>query len=214
MKTSVKIPLIFWFLLVIFWGTYRYFIRLPEELDELIIKPIVWIGGVFYIVLFLEKRSLSSIGWTTYKFFENLYLGWGIGAFFALEGMFVNAIKYRGLLFFPMGLTAFDLTRILALSLATGLSEETVFRGYIFSRFSESLKNEWLANILSSLMFSITHLPIALFVLQYNISMLISYEIMLFVLGLANGFIFARRKSIVAPTISHALWNLAVVLFR
>lgn len=214
MRASFKNPLLLWIFLLITWGVYRYFLHLPMEVDEFIVKPIIWLGAVVYVVRFLEKRSLTTIGWSTSNFFKNVYLGWGIGAFFAFEGMFANAIKYRGLLFVPLGITFFDLIRLLAVSLAVGFTEETLFRGYIFTRLENVFKDQILANIVSSFAFVLIHFPIAIFVYHYGLTRLLSYGIILFVLGLANGFIFSKTRTITAPTISHGLWNLSVMLFK
>lgn len=214
MNTSFKRPLLVWVILLLIWTIYRYFFHLPEEIDEFLVKPVVWLGFIIYIVRIVEKRSLSTIGWVKEKFFENVYLGWGIGAFFAFEGLFANASKYRGLLFVPMGLSLFDLGKMILLSLVTGLIEETVFRGYIFTRLEQFLKNEMLANIISSLMFALIHMPIAIFILKFEFWSLISYSLILFLLGFANCFLFKKTRSIVAPTMSHTFWNMAVMLFR
>lgn len=214
MKASLRTPFFLWLFLLIVWSVFRFLVRLPEEIDEFIIKPIVWLGLVVWVVRFLEKRSLTTIGWSGKNLFNNLYLGWGLGAFFAFEGMLANAIKYRGLLFFPMGLSIFDLVRLLVVSLVTGFTEETFFRGYIFTRLEVALKSEMWANFLSALAFAFIHLPIAYFVLQYDMVTLFSYEFILLLLGMANGFIFSKTRTVAAPTISHALWNLSVILFK
>jgi len=214
MRSALKLPTILWILLLFSWTFYRIFFQFSEQVDELLVKPIVWLGILILAVRFIEKRSLKSFGWTKEKLFQNLYLGWGLGALFAFEGMIANAIKYRGMVFFPVGISLFDLFRTVLLSLVTGFTEETFFRGYLFTRLSSAFNNEIVGNILSSMAFAIIHLPIAIFLLQYNLLSIVSYEIILITLGLANGFIFSKTKSVVAPTISHALWNMTVMLFR
>lgn len=203
-----------YFFILISWSFYRYFFRFPEWLEEIIIKPLIWLTPTFLIVLYQEKRKLSMLGLSTNNFFKNIYLGWGLGAFFAIEGLIANAFKYRGLLFVPMGLGVFDLLLMLLVSLFTAFSEELVFRGYIMNRLEEVMENELLANFISAILFSLIHIPIAVFVLQYNLNSLFSYLFLMLVLGVANGFIFSRTRTIVAPTISHALWNFSVILFR
>jgi len=206
-------PVILFLYLIIIWSVYRFFFLLPEWLDEAIVKPILWVGPVLFLVA-KEKNHLTSIGWSTKSLFKNLYLGWGLGAFFALEGIIANAIKYRGLLFIPLGLTVFDLSSYIFLSLITAFSEETVFRGFIQTRLEKASGNQFLANIVSAFLFAIIHLPIAIFVLSYDLPTLASYTFLMLILGFANGFIFTQTKTITAPTISHALWNLTIMLFR
>jgi len=212
-KTLLNIFSLYLFILVA-WSFYRYYFRLPEWLEEIIIKPLIWLSPTLLLVLIQEKKKLTSIGLSFANFFKNVYFGWGLGALFAFEGLITNAIKYRGLLFVPMGLSILDLTRMLLISIMTAFSEEIVFRGYIMNRLNELSKNELFANTISAILFSLIHTPIALFVLQYNFSSLITYLFLMLVLGVANGYVFARTGTIVAPTISHALWNFSVILFR
>lgn len=206
-------PAILFLYLIITWSFYRYFFHLPEFIDEIIIKPLLWIAPVLFLVS-KQKKSLSSIGWSTKNLFTNLYLGWGLGAFFAFQGLITNAIKYRGLLFIPLGLTPLDLSYYIFLSLITAFSEETVFRGFIQTRLQKATNNQFFSNLISAFLFALIHIPIALFLLSYDFPTLVSYTFLMFVLGFANGFIFTQTQTIVAPTISHALWNLTVMLFR
>ena len=67
-----------------------------------------------------------------------------------------------------------------ALSFVTGLTEETVFRGYIFSRLSRLWKNEWLANLASSFLFALIYLPVAIFVLGYQPTVMLVYLLFVF----------------------------------
>lgn len=212
-KTLLNIFSLYFFIFVT-WSFYRYYFRLPEWIEEIIIKPLIWLTPTFLLVVYQEKRKLSTIGLSTTHFFKNVYLGWGLGALFAFEGLITNAIKYRGLLFIPMGLSILDLTRMLLISLMTAFSEEVVFRGYIMNRLNEISKNELVSNLISAILFSIIHIPIAIFVLQYELSSLSSYLFLMLVLGIADGYVFTRTGTIVAPTISHALWNFSVILFR
>jgi len=57
--------------LLIVWGFYRFLFKLPEEIEELIIKPLVWLLPVFYL-LRKEKVGLSSIGVTTKRLFPSI----------------------------------------------------------------------------------------------------------------------------------------------
>lgn len=214
MKKTILNVFSLYFFILISWSFYRSNFNLPEWLEEIVIKPLVWLTPTFLLVLIQEKKKLESIGLSTKNFFKNLYLGWGLGALFAFEGLMANSLKYRGLLFIPMGLTVVDLARMLLISLTTAFSEELVFRGYLMNRLNEILKKELLANFLAAILFSLIHLPISLFVLHYQPAELFSYLFLMLVLGLADGYIFSKTKTIVAPTISHALWNLSVILFR
>lgn len=214
MRKPIFRVIMVWFILFLFWGGYRFFFRFPEWFDEYLVKPIFWIGLVFYVTLSIEKRSLTSIGLSGQQLFKNIYIGLGIGTLFALEGIVVNFIKYGRWSFVPSSSSSEEFIFLVITSFVTGFVEELFSRGYLMSRFMELLKSEVFANLFSSLLFVFIHLPVAIFILHYSFSDLIIYLWTIFLLGLANGYIFARTKTIVAPTVSHAMWNLSIVLFR
>ena len=88
MKDAVKLAA---FLLVV-WGFYRLIFKLPDEVEELIIKPIIWLGPVVYF-LRKEKAGLSSVGFTRKNLFPAVYLSLGLGLFFTIEAFFINYLK-------------------------------------------------------------------------------------------------------------------------
>lgn len=212
-KKQLALPLFVVFLFVV-WGAYRFLTRNNEWVDELIFKPVIWVLPVLYIVKKIEKKSLETIGLTNKNLFRNLYIGWGVGALFAFEGIVTNAFKYGGVSFSPESFKPMELLTLILISFFTAFSEELVFRGYVMTRLSEGLKNPMFANVLAALLFSLLHVPIALYVLHYNVVDLISFEWVMFVMGVVNGYLFIRMKNIVVPVMSHSLWNLAIVLFR
>ena len=65
--------------LLVVWGLYRFFFQLPEEIEELFIKPIVWLLPVAYLVR-KEKANLESIGITLKNLFPSIYLSLLLGA--------------------------------------------------------------------------------------------------------------------------------------
>src|SRR3989344_4056047 len=93
---------IVWLAIFAVWSIYRVFFRFPEAVDELIVKPLIFVAPVLYFVLFVEKNTLASIGLTARNLFREMYLGLGIGIFFGLEGLIVNLVKYGTFSFFPI----------------------------------------------------------------------------------------------------------------
>lgn len=212
-KKQLTLPLFVVFLFVV-WGGYRVITRNSEWVDELLFKPLIWVLPVIYIVIKIEKKSLETIGLTSKNLFRNMYLGWGLGALFAFEGIVTNSFKYGGVTFAPESFKFFELLTLIVIALFTAFSEELAFRGYIMTRLAEKLKNNLSANIMAAVLFALLHIPIAFFVLHYSAVDLISFEWVMFVLGVVNGYLFMRVKSLAVPVMSHALWNLAIILFR
>lgn len=199
----------------VFWGCYRLILKLPDQVEELILKPVFWLGPTLWLVLFVEKRALASIGWVTKNFFSGIYWGVGLGMLFAIEGLLGNFFKYGQVSFSPLSestTTAF--LGALGISFVTAVSEETVFRGYILSRLDEVFRNGIIAATVTSVLFVLTHLPLVLFVLHYSPSQVFSYFLLLFLFSLGSSWIFLRLRSIIPSIVVHSLWGWAVLLFR
>lgn len=205
--------LIIWGLITLLWGIYRFFFQFPECVDELIFKPLIFLSLVGWFVKFKEKRGVRSLGLIKIGL-RSLLIGLGLGVLFSLEGVLSSYFKNKELFFNPKGLSTEGLLLMGFLSLLTGFSEEILYRGFLMNRFWKFYGNEFLANFLSSVLFVLSHLPIAILVLDYAGRDLFGYLLLIFVLGVADGFVFGRTKNTLAPTISHALWNWSVFLVR
>lgn len=199
--------------LLIVWGFYRFLFKLPDEIEELIIKPIVWLIPVFYLV-HLEKAGISSLGVTFRNLFPAVYYALGLGAFFILEAVIVNYLKYGGQFDLGANIGALPLLPALGLSFATAISEELTFRGYIFTRVWAFLKNELLSNILTSLFWAMIHVPITIFVWKLGLSESIIYLFLTTLFGVGASFVYARTKNIASPILLHVLWQWPIILFR
>ena len=205
---------LFSFIFVI-WALFRYFPEIfPDWVEELILKPLIWLLPTLWVVRKIERRPFSSLGFTLKNLFPSIYWGIGLGIVFALEGLLTNIFKYRGLNLIPLNYSLPTFLGLLGLSLATAFSEETVFRGYIFNRLKQIWKKEWLANIVSSALFVIIHLPIGVFVLGYTPLVMLAYLFFVFVYGFGSAFVFARTGNIFSSILLHIFWGWPIILFR
>lgn len=201
-----------WVLLI--WSLYRYFLKFPEWMDELVFKPLVFVFPVLWFVKKIEKRKFESIGFTGKNFFASLYVGLGFGLVFALEGIAANAIKYGKLQINPLTVVdQYGLVILLVLSLATAFSEEILSRGFLFSRIMEKTKNLPYASFLSTILFVLLHVPILVTTLKLQGTALILFFVTDFVLGLANSLLYYNTRSLIAPILVHVFWNMTVALY-
>lgn len=214
-KPSLKHVLALFSFIFVVWAIYRYFPGiLPVWVEELILKPIIWLLPVIWILRKIEHRPLSSLGFSRKNLFPSFYWGIGLGMVFALEGFLTNIFKYRGLNLPGVNYSSAIFLGQIGLSFATAISEEIVFRGYIFNRLWKIWRNEWWANLVSALLFMIIHLPISVFVLGYTPTAMIAYLFLVLVYGLGSGFIFARTNNIISCILLHVFWSWPIVLFR
>lgn len=214
-KLSLKHVLFLFSLIFVVWALYRYFPEiLPSWAETLIVKPLIWLGPTFWLVRSIEKEKLSSLGFTTKNLSRALYWGIGLGMVFAIEGFLTNLLKYRGLSLVSLDYGSWGFLGSLGLSFVTALSEETVFRGYIFTRLKRLWKTEWLANIASAFLFTLVYLPVTVFVLGYRPTVMLAYLFFIFIYGFASAFAFARTENIISSILLHVFWSWPIILFR
>lgn len=199
--------------LLIVWGFYRFLFQLPESIEELFIKPIVWLVPVFYL-LKQERQGLETLGITTKSLFPAVYYALGLGTFFVIEALIINFVKYGGQFNLGANIGNLPLLPALGLSFATAISEELAFRGYIFTRVWKFIKNEVYANLLTSVFWAMIHVPITIFVWKLDFTASITYLILTTIFGIGSAFVFARTKNIVSPILLHVLWQWPIILFR
>ncbi len=214
-KLSLKHVFALFSFIFVVWSFYRY---LPEILplwaEELILKPLFWLLPTFWLVKRVERQSLSSLGFTKKKLFPSIYWGVGLGLVFALEGLLTNIVKYKGLNLVSLGYSSTAFLGLFLLSLVTAFTEETVFRGYLFHRLWQIWQKEWLANIVSSFLFVIIHLPIGVFVLGYTPMVMFAYLFFVFIFAFGSAFVFGRTQNLLASILLHVFWSWPIVLFR
>jgi len=211
--TSLRHLLNVYLFILLLWGFYRLLFRLPEQIEEIILKPLIWLSPVVY-TLYKEKAHLKTIGWTTKNLFPSIYWSLGLGVIFALEGLFVNYLKYGELNFINLGLSTSAFLFSLGLSFITAISEETAFRGFLFNRLWQAGKSELGANFTTSVAWTAIHLPISIFILHYSPIQLLTFLFLVFIFGIGSAFVFARTKNIAASILLHVLWAWPITLFR
>lgn len=202
-----------WVYLLVVWGFYRFLFQLPESIEEIFIKPFVWLIPVFYL-LRKEKESVVSLGLTFKKLFPAVYYALGLGVFFVLEALVVNYVKYGGEFNLSANIGELPFMTSLGLSFVTAFSEELAFRGYIFTRVWGYLKNELVANVLTSILWGLVHVPITVFVWKLDLSASLIYLMLTTIFGIGSAFVYARTKNILSPILLHVLWQWPIILFR
>ena len=210
--TIVKNVTIYSVYLILIWVFYRFLFKLPDDFEELVVKPIIWLIPIFWFTN-KEGLKLSSLGITFKNLFPSLYLSIGLGTIFVAEGLLSNFLKY-GYFNFGANIGPTPILATLGLSFATAISEEIAFRGYIFGRLTMVLKNELAANAIQSLVWTMVHIPIAFFVWHYTLAQGIIYLFVTAIFGFGSAFIFGKTKNIGGSVLLHVLWEWPIILFR
>ena len=198
--------------LLVVWGFYRFLFKLPEDVEELTIKPLIWLLPVLFL-LKKEKKGIRSLGVTTNNLVPAIYLALTLGVIFAIEGIVVNFIKYEGIDFSAnLGGNLFFTS--LVVSFATAVSEEVSFRGYIFNRIWQYIGDEWKANLITSLIWALIHVPAAIFWWELSAVGVLGYLLLTTIFGIGSAFVFARTKNVFSSILLHVMWEWPIVLFR
>lgn len=204
---KVSIPLLGLTYIVIFasWFLYRYFTHFSDVVDELIIKPIVWITPVI-IISFWKKISFNELG------LKNL-----TGRFLLLS--IISGIGLTALQFIPIYLQnhkpLFIPSNFIVLTVATigtALSEEILFRGFFFKEFQKYYSST-MSNGIVSLLFALMHIPIFI-VIQHltGTSLLVSLYIT-FASSVVFCLLYNYTKNLWTPIIAHFILDVLLLIF-
>ena len=203
--------------LLIVWGFYRVLFRFPVEIEELVLKPIVFVLPVLYLVS-KEKKAwkarLSSLGILWKNSFSALAFGLSLGVFYLFVGRLGQFFRFGTLASNPYGTPLEQPMLVVILAFATAISEELVFMGYLLPRLQRVWKSEWRSTTVIAILFALIHVPILVFAYRFSGSLVLGQFLLTFVLGFGNGVLMLRLKNLVAPVFSHALWGMAILLFR
>lgn len=198
--------------LLVVWGFYRLLFQAPVPLEELLVKPVVWLVPLFFLIR-SEKATLASIGVVFNNFFKVAYFVLTLGFVFSLFALLVNYLKYGGLLF-AANLGEVTFAGALFLSFVTAVVEEVSFRGYILTRLMKAIKSELYLNLITSVAWSFIYLPIAVLDWRLEPSSLLVYVVVVFLFSTGTTFVFLRTRNIAAPILLHVLWQWPIILFR
>lgn len=198
--------------LVVIWTFYRFLFQLPDNVTELVVKPIVWLLPIIY---YLKKENLGfkSLGITFKNLFPSIYLALILGTVFVIEALMTNFLKYGGFSF-KANIGTLPILPSLGLSFATAFSEEIAFRGFIFNRLQMIFKSEFVAPLTQAILWTVIHVPVAFLIFKMDLATGIVYLFLTAVFGIGSAFIFGRTKNIFGSIFLHVLWEWPIILFR
>lgn len=191
--------------LLVTWGLFRLTIRgIPPLLEEMIIKPIVWGWPILgWRVLGKEKINLFSG-----VMFRAVLEGVGLGAGFVLVIVAANLVKSGAIVGQPI-LTGLSAQEIVTAGLATAIIEELVFAGFILMKLSKTL-GESAGLMLTTIMFTLINLPIAMFVYRYQGMGLVGFAVIVMLTASARYWLMLRTKNLWSPVVAHWIYGIAI----
>jgi membrane protease YdiL (CAAX protease family) len=193
------------------WGLYRLLFRLPEVLEETLLKALVFGVPVFWVVLREEKRHLADLGMRTQGLLASVYFGLLFGLWLAFLGNVLAFLRDGGIQVNPdVSVAVFG--NLMLLGLVTAFWEQLLFIGYFLPRLVKDLKGEMVALLVVGFMFALIHMPIQL-AQGVGLDQIIVRFLLLYSLGFGNGVLYLRFKNLAAPIFAHVAWGSVIYLF-
>ncbi|MFC2151493.1 lysostaphin resistance A-like protein [Bacteroidota bacterium] len=147
---------------------------------------------------FVDKKTISSLGFEIKGKFKDIIGGFLVGFILLFLGFivlyFTNQLTVTGFTY-----SAKDILGSLILFIIVAVVEESIFRGYVLSNLMGSLKNKYIALLISAAIFALFH------GINPNISVLGFINLIL--AGLALGITYIHTKNLWFPIFLHISWN-------
>lgn len=203
-KSSLTGILTMYAIIVLLWTGYRILFRLPESFDEFVAKPILWLTPLFFLRKKIMSNTLKSL---RINISYNILFGLSVGIlYFCMYTLFSSTN--------PMHFSLKGMYLQLIIAFSTGLIEELVFRRYFLEEALLFFNDRIISNSFVTLLFTLIHLPIIIFVYKYSLAETISYLSLLTISGFIYGLVYLKKKSLLASTVTHAVWNFLGTIFR
>ena len=144
---------------VIFWGFYRVLFRLPVEIEELILKPLVFVVPVLMRIRTDGQHwgeRLASVGITWKNLFAGLAFGLSLGVFYLFVGRLGQLFRFGPAAAGAYGADIANPVSVIILAVATAIAEELLFVGYLLPRLMKLWQNEWVAASIVAMAFGLS----------------------------------------------------------
>lgn len=137
--------------LLIGWGLFRWLFDFSEIIEELWVKPVIWLLPIWLI----RARQKDREDWFGGNWIKTVILGIGLGGVYA--GMVVWAKAGAGLEL-SWGVERWQMVGI---GLATAIVEQLAVAGFLREGLKKGLESSWGVAVLLGVMFAALHIPIA-----------------------------------------------------
>ena len=155
------------------------------------------LGAIIYCRAF-EKRSLFTIGFTKRGILPEYLFGIALGAVMISIPVLICHVSGCVTISFNQDFSPLYLLLFLFAFILQGMGEEAIFRGYLLTTLCRR-NHEWVAIVVSSLMFAVFHIP------NQSFGFISFINITLF--GIFAAVFMLKRGSIWAVGAIHTVWN-------
>jgi len=182
--------------LLICWGVFRYFVRLPEVIEELWFKPVIWLVPLFWWQLSMGTNKIKMFG-SGPGFSSLLGVMMGIVYFVLIRRLDLSGIK-------------FDIN-LIGMVLATAVTEELVFSGFAAGYLEKIQEGKAVNLLIIGLMVAIIKVPILLFVYRLGMQEMLGVILFTGASGVINAWIRVETGNVTGSILARVGMNLAVL---
>ena len=183
-----------------------------QTIDSYDILAWLLVYSVMILLVALAMRrtgqKLGSIGISRKDLGKSTVLGFLMSIILIV--IYTLVLPYLGMKFVGYSPT---LLYGIALFTMVGFSEETVFRGYIQTRLTARFGNVR-GLVVTSLLFALYHYPVSYYQISGDILGSLASALLRFFPGLLLGYIMVKSQNLVAPSVFHAFFDYAGILWH
>lgn len=175
----------YYFYLLIAWGSFRYFVRLPDVIEELWFKPLIWLVPLFWWNLALPtKIEMFGKEWA-----RSVLWGLMLGlVYFVLIRKFTPGWWWS--------------TELFGVALATAVTEELVFSGFIAGYLQKTQKGHWVNWLILGVMVMGMRVPLLLFVHRLGMTDLFGVLLFAGASGVINAWIRMKTGNVIGSILA------------
>lgn len=166
------------------------------------LSELITLGTSFLIIFvfrkYIDRKSIISMGYNIKGKLRDII--WGIVVGFILISIgFLTLLITNHLTIESISFSWSIIIQSFFFFLVAAIIEEIVFRGYILNNLLSSMKNKYLALLISSVLFAFVH--------GLNPNLNLISIINLIIAGLALGITYVYTKNLLFPIFMHVSWN-------
>lgn len=170
--------------------------RLPEVIEELWVKPLIWLVPLFWWNLSLQDRLIMFGTRRTYSILLGILMG-GI-YYWLIKGLDVQFGKWT--------------LSLIGIAMATSITEELTFSGFVAGYLNKMKTRKGLSFLIIGIMVAIIRLPILLFVHRLGLTEIVGVMLLAGASGVMNAWIRIETGNVVGAVLARMGMNLAVLV--
>lgn len=181
-------------------------------LTQIVFQPLLILLPILFVVRYVEKRRIGSIGLSRQKFVRNAFFGVFLSIFNSIAFACLAYVLFvplgAGPVTFTMNPESLGLISIFLMPLTflfvVGPSEEIETRGYFQTRLLEHFGPRF-SIVFSSMLFALAHVPIDILIWRYDVWMMFFHLLGVFISGSILGYLYYLSGVLTGPIFLHAL---------